>query len=156
MADLKSSAQPAVSDLLQSDESQLYEQLGIRVQAIRRDPSISGSFAPQVTYDAAAMGPLDDLRDFGQRFFERFQGQAYNLICGTGQEDSDERKGVLDAFGIGKEEVAAAIAAVLVAQLAIVPAVASVVAALVVRLCFRPAYGAMCDVWKTKVPAGTS
>ena len=156
MADLMSTAQPAVSDLLQSDEGQLYEQLGIRVQAIRRDPSLSGSFSPAVTYDAAAMGPLDDLRDFGQRFFERFQEQAYNLVCGTGQEDSDERKSVIDAFGISKEAVAAALAGLLVAQLAMAPAVAAVVAALVIRLCFRPAYGAMCDVWKTKVPTGTA
>ena len=156
MADLKSSAQPAVSDLLQSDEDQLYEQLGIRVQAIKRDPSVSGSFAPSVTYEAAAMGPLDDLRDFGKAFFERFQGQAYNLICGSGQEDTDERKDLMKAFGLQKDDVAAAITALLIAQLAMAPAIAPVVAALIVRLCFRPAYGAMCDVWKTKLPAGTS
>lgn len=45
------------------------------------------------------------------------------------------------------------IAGLLVANLAMAPAAATVVAALVLRLFFKPAYGAMCEVWRTKLPA---
>jgi hypothetical protein len=57
----------------------------------------------------------------------------------------------VDAFGIGGEAVATALAAVMVTSLGLAPAVAAVVAALAIKLFFRPAHGAMCDVWKGKL-----
>jgi len=156
MTDLKDLAQSAVETLLQSDEDQLYEELGMRVQAMKRDLAVSASFAPDVTYDAEAMGPLDDLRDFGRIFFNRLNTQAWHLACGTDAEDTEERKELMEAFGVGKEAVAATLAAVLVAQLGLVPAVAAVVAALIIKLFFRNVYGAMCDIWKKKLPEAGS
>jgi hypothetical protein len=54
---------------------------------------------------------------------------------------------VASAFGLGKEDIGAAIAALLVAHLALAPASAAVVAVLIVKLFFRPAVDAMCQVW---------
>jgi hypothetical protein len=147
---LADTAKPVVEDLLQADESQLYEELGIRLQGIRRDPTKAGAFAPDVTYDAEDMGALDDVKAFGKKFFKRVQSQAYDLICGS--EEAEERESMLEAFGAGEGAVAAAVASLLVAQLGLAPAIAAVVAALIIKLVFRSAYDAMCDVWKEKLP----
>jgi hypothetical protein len=155
MTTLQAMARPAVDDLLQASESQLYEELGIRAKAIASDPAASGSFAPDVTFDAAAMGPLDDLRSFGEKFFKRFNAEAYNLVCGEDAEDTEERNALLEAFNLdeGVEgAVTAAMAALLVAHLAIAPAIAAVVAAIIYKLFFRSAHAAMCGVWKEKLP----
>ena len=57
----------------------------------------------------------------------------------------------MKAFSLGKSEVAAALAALLVSQLAIAPAIAAVVAAIAIKLFFAPAHDSMCDVWKGKL-----
>ena len=152
MADIKSQARPAVDALLQNDEDQLYLELGKRLSAIKQDPSLSGSFTPDLPSDVEALGPVDDLKEIARRFFARFNAQAYQLVCGAEAENSEEREQVLNAFGIGQDAVAAAIVGLLVSQLALAPAVAAVVAALIVRLFFRPAYESMCEVWSEKQP----
>ncbi len=152
MSNLSDLARPAIDSLLQSDESQLYEELAIRLKAMGSDPAKSGSFAPAVTYDAATMGFLDDLRDFGKRFMERMNVSFYNLVCGKQGEDVKERKKVAEAFGIGKTEVAAVLAGLLVSEFGLAPAIAAVVASLIIKLFFRNAYEAMCEVWKGKLP----
>ena len=91
-------------------------------------------------------------RDFGRRFFERLMPDAYKLMCGA--EDEEERQEDRRCLlSLGREEVGAVIAGLLVANLAMAPAAATVVAALVLRLFFKPAYGAMCEVWRTRLPA---
>jgi hypothetical protein len=147
MPDLASQAQPAVESLLQSDDDALYVELGRRLKALQDDPAVGGAFDPKLVV-LEAMGPVDDIRDFGKRFFERLNGEAYKLMCSTDAEDTEERKKLLDAFPIGKEAVTAALAAGLVAWVGLAPAIAAVVAAIAMRLFFRAAYGATCDVWK--------
>jgi hypothetical protein len=44
------------------------------------------------------------------------------------------------------------VASLLVAQLGLAPAIAAVVAALIIKHVFSNALGAMCDVWKDKLP----
>lgn len=151
MPSIEDHARTAVEELLQSEENQLYEEIAIRNRAILEDPTVAGQFQPSVTYDAKLMGPMDDLRAFGRKYYQKVSNEAYGLVCGSGQQDSAERKKLLDAFGVGKTEVAAALAALLVAKLAIAPAIAVVLAALIVRIVFKPAHEAMCEVWATKL-----
>ena len=153
MADLEGYAQPAMEKLLQSDPDQLYAELGLRRKAIEDDPSRAGSFDVTVPYDAPFAGPLDVLKEFGQNFFRRFSRDVYGLVCGGDEENAAERQKLVDAFGLGKTTFAAALAALLVSSFGWAPAIAAVVAALVAKLFLRNAYGAMCDVWKTKLPA---
>lgn len=152
MADLATEARPAVDALLKNDEDELYLALGSRLRAIQQEPSLSGTFAPDIPAGLEALGAVDDIKDFGRRFFKRVNSQAYQLICGTGAENTEERERVIDAFGIGEEAVAPAIAALLVVHLGLAPAVAAVVAALIIRLFFRNAFAAMCEVWQEKLP----
>lgn len=153
MIELVDLVRPAVENLLQSEESQLYEELGVRQKAIMIDPAKAGFFEPDLTYDAEEMGSLDDLRDFGRILFEKLNVDAYNLVCGTKTEDSEERRKLLAAFGIDDKVVAAAIAALLITHMAIAPAIAAVVAAIIVKLFFQNTHRAMCEVWKKKLPS---
>ena len=145
-------SEEAVGRLLQSTEGQLYEQLGIRAKALAADPSIAGNFEPNVAYDGIAMGPLDDVRELGQRLFRRWNREAYNLVCGSGVDEASDRQKLLDAFGGGDVAVGAALAGLFVAYLGMAPAVAGIVAALTLKHFFRPAYGEFCGLWLEKLP----
>ena len=151
MSVLSQEAEPAVAQLLESDEAQLYEQLGIRTAAIEQQPEIAGSFAPSVTFDAVAMGPLDSVRELGRRIFRRWESSAYGLACGTGVTDEGDRKSLADAFGVNGTAVAAFMAAMLVSHFGLAPAIAAVVAAIVVKRFFRPAYDEFCAVWGERI-----
>ena len=149
MSDITSLAKPALEKLEESDENQLYQELGVRLKAIASDPALAGSFDPTVTYSAALMGPLDDVKLFGKKFFEKMSREAYGLVCGGGLTDEEQKK-FTEALG-NKIDFGTWLAAILVAHWAIAPAIAAVVAALVVRLFFRPAHSAMCEVWASKL-----
>jgi len=148
----------AVTTLDKLNDDALYAELGGRLRTIGGQPQLSAQFALPVNFQAEAMGPLDDLRAFGRRFFDRVNRQAYQLVCGSDPENTKDREKVAESMGMGKDMFATTLTTLLVAQLGLAPAIAPVVALLIVRLCFKPALGAMCDVWKEKlgaVPAGT-
>lgn len=151
MSKLIEEARPAIKDLLQADDRQLYEILGIRIKGVALDPHKAGNFSPEISHAAESMGALDDIREFGTIFFSRLNRQCYELVCGEDDANSKERQRIASAFGIGETEVGAAIAAAAVTQLGLAPAIAVVVAALIVKLFFRNAHTAMCQVWKKKV-----
>jgi hypothetical protein len=136
--------------LLQASEDQLYVQLGICAKAIAANPAVAGSFEPTVTYDGAAMGPLDDVREFGRRLFRRWNREAWNLACSG--DDKADRKKLLDAFGGGQAAVAATLSGLLVAHLGLAPALAAIIAALALKYFFRPAYEEFCTLWHEKLP----
>ena len=152
MADLRSSSQPAMGKLLQSDPDQLYAELGLRQLAIQADPTQAGMIEPTATFDADFAGPMDVMKEMGQKFFARFSKDAYGLVCGADQENAEQRKSILDALGGGTAAFAAALSAAFVSWFGWAPAIAAVVAALVIRLFFKTGYGAMCDVWKEHLP----
>jgi hypothetical protein len=153
MADLASQAQAAVDTLAAKTDDELYVELGKRLAMNRTDPKKVAEFQPQIPPEFETLGMVADLKALGRNYFSRVNKGAYELMCGSDADDTRERKKLVEAFGIGKEAVAAALAALLVAYLGIAPALAAVVAALVLRLFFRPAYDATCDLWKSKLPA---
>jgi hypothetical protein len=147
MSNLTKQAEPAVKKLLLSDEGQLYEQLGIRAKAIAEDPTKSSSFEPEVIYDQAEMGLKEDVQEFGQRLFRRWNLEAHKLMCGSDPDAQKDREDLANAFGISDVAVAAALSALLVTYLGLAPAIAAVVAALAIKRFFRPAYEEFCVVW---------
>jgi hypothetical protein len=154
MPDLATQAAPAVQSLLGESEDELYLKLAQRMRAMQRNPAVAGSFDPQLP-QLESLGALEDLRTFGASFFARASRDAYQLVCGDAAEDSEERQRIISAFNIGKDAVAGALAAGLIAYLGFAPAIAAVVAALVIRLFYDNAHAATCDLWKTKVEAPT-
>jgi hypothetical protein len=152
MNDIVLQVRPATDQLMREDEDKLYLELGRRLRAMQQVPSLGGSFSPSIDTGLEPLGPAEDLEKFAHRFFDRINIQAYNLVCGKEAEDTEERQRVIDAFDIGKDAVAAAVAGLLIIQIGMAPAIAPVVAAIIIRLFFKPALGAMCDVWKEKLP----
>lgn len=155
MDELTRQAEPAVASLLESDEDQLFEQLGIRAQAIRANPAVSASFQPAVVYEATTMGVMEDVRDLGRRIFRRWNREAHKLVCGGEDMDKEDREKLAAAFGLGDAAVAGVIASLMVSSFGVAPAIATVIAALVIKRFFRPAYDEFCDFWKEKLPAAS-
>lgn len=152
--DLASRALPAVEKLEAATDDKLFLALGARLTINKSDPIGVANFdVDEPEYET--LGMLNDLTVFGRRYFERVNEQCYDLVCGIATEASTERATLLKAFSLGKSEVAAAMAALLVSQLAIAPAIATVVAVIAIKLFFAPAHEAMCEVWKGKLPSKT-
>lgn len=149
MSALDAQANPAVKVLQESDEEQLYEELGIRLRAMEAEPGLAGNFQPAVTYEGTAMGPLDEVRDLGRRIFSRWEKEAYGLVCGDQAADEKDRDKVLGAFGVedASTAVAAAIAAAMVSTFGLAPAIAAVIAALVVKRVMAPTAEEFCRWW---------
>lgn len=152
MSEPTKQTESAVANLLESDEDQLYEQLGIIAKAMGGNPSVSASFQPKVTYSEAVMGPMDDVRDLGKRIFRRWNKEAHKLICGSEEIDEKDREKLKQAFGFGEVTVAGALTGLLVTQFGLAPAIAAVLAALIAKRFFRPAYDEFCEFWKEKLP----
>jgi hypothetical protein len=151
---LAQQAHPVVKSLLKNDEEQLFTELALREKAIQQNPALKTSLDPDVYYDVEHMGPLDDLARFGRVFFNGINRDCYGLVCGAEGENAAERQKFASALHIGPTEAAAVLTGLLVAQLSMAPAIAAVVASIVIKLFFRNALKATCDVWKGHLPAG--
>lgn len=134
----------------EEDES-LIKQVAMRAIAASTNPSVAGTYNPEVTYDFEHAGLTDDLLEIGERIFNRVQGQLRAVVCGKDAEDEDDRKKILEQIGLDDAAIGGAIVAVLVSSFAINPAVAIVVAALIVRRVVKPAARvgreAICEAW---------
>jgi hypothetical protein len=149
MTTLLAAAEPAVDKLLQSDEDDLYEELGIRSRAMVRNLEVSASFSPVITAEeAVAMGPLDEAKKLGKKIFSRWNREAYHLVCGTGAEDEKDRSEIRAAFNIGAKAVATSLSGLLVSMFGLAPAIAAVIAALIIKRFFQGAIDETCAYWK--------
>jgi len=153
MKNLQEAAKPAVEQLLRKDEDQLYKELGMRTKALAQDPYLmTGSFDLEVTYDMAIMGPMDEIRQFGQRLFNRWTVEAHKLLCGAEAEDAEDLEELSEALGVSDVAVATLLAGFLVSYLGIAAALAAVVAALIVKRFFHPTYDEFCKAWTKNLP----
>lgn len=150
MADVMEAARAAVSDLHAMSEDDLYRLVAVRVKAIERDPSTAGSFAPKVRAAEMGIAPAD-LLSFGKTTFARIGVAGHALVCGAGADQGYHLQRLLSTFNTDVNTVTAAVAGLLIAQLAIAPAVASVVATLVIGKVAPSSVDALCRVWSAKV-----
>ena len=147
MTDLKKQAEAAMQNLLQSDEQQLFEELGMRTQAITRDITKAGSFEPQISYAEAEMGLKETLGRIGRRLFRRWNREAYKLLCGDDPDDKEQRTELASAIGISDVAAATALTSALI-YLGAAPALAAIIAAIIVKKFFAPTYQEFCGIWK--------
>jgi hypothetical protein len=151
MSNISEPTSSTVELLLESEESQLYEQLGMRSQAINFDVEKAGSFQPVITYDGAKMGAKEDIRELGQKIFYRWNYEIYSLACGKNAEDQADRKKIFEAIGLGEVALASTVTTVLISSFGIAPPIAIVLAAIITKRFFRPAYEEFCGVWSKYV-----
>jgi|KBSMisStandDraft_5_1062788.scaffolds.fasta_scaffold559134_1 hypothetical protein len=140
-----------ISELLQSDEDQLLEQLGMRSAVVSRDVTRSADFQLSVkAADIAAMGIKDDMKVLGGKIVRRWNRSAYELACGTDPDDSRSREDLQKALGIGEGAAIAALTAGLIG-IGLMAALAPLIATIIVKKFFNPAYGEFCGYWKQKL-----
>jgi hypothetical protein len=140
----------AVEVLLQTEEQQLYEQLGLRSRLVEDDFSISGSITPGLREVDDELVSREDLAELGRRIFTEINVAAWQLLCGEEEADTEERKKLLGAFNVGQTSVAAYLTVGLIG-IGVSPFFAPVVAALAVKLFFKPTYQATCEFWKERL-----
>ena len=140
-----------INELLQSDEDQLLEQLGMRSAVVSRDVARSADFQLSVkAADIAAMGIKDDMKVLGGKILRRWNRSAYELACGTDPDDSKSREDLQKALGIGEGAAIAVLTAGLIG-VGLMAALAPLVATIIVKKFFNPAYGEFCGYWKQKL-----
>ena len=148
----------AANGLLDLEEDQLYELLGLRIRAAEEDVSIQGSFEPQVKY-SEVMGPLDDLKAIGRRMFDRTHIQAYNLMCGTAPADKADRDKIVGALGLSAGAAIVTLSGVLASTFGIGAAFAGILAAIIIKRFAVPTadegYKAMCELWVKHLPSNS-
>ncbi|WFU19936.1 hypothetical protein [Bradyrhizobium sp. CB3481] len=142
-------AQAATDELLEKDEDELFERLAVNLRAIAQEPAQSGKFELNASLDVEKLGPLDGLADLGKRYFQNVEAQIHSVVCGAA--DSQTRAQLANSFGLGREAVAATIAALLVSQVGFAPAVAAVLGTLTIRIFFDPAHKTMCEKWSERI-----
>jgi hypothetical protein len=155
MPDLKESSLHAAQALENADDDDLYRELGLRITAIQRDPTIAGQFAPPRSMVEPMGIALSDMLDVGRRAFGQISKAANALVC------SGMASGNFDAFiaTLGKDRVTAcaALAAVL-GGVGFAPVIAGVVAALAIGKVVPATVDAFCTGWakKADIPAPTA
>lgn len=145
MGALGDEVEPEVGELLLENEDELFEQLGRRAQAIEGPSALDDQFDFDVSFDLS--GASDAFRQLGARIYQRWEREAFGLVCGSGSGDGADREKLADAFGVGGTAVAAMITAGLASAFGLAPAIAAVIAAIVVKRFLQPAYEEFCVVW---------
>lgn len=140
-----------VQRLLQSDEGQLLELLGMRAAVVTRDLPRSAEIQPNVAAaDVKTMGIKDDMKELGGRILKRWNRAAWELVCGDDPDDAKTRGDFKAALGVGEAAAIGALTAGLI-SIGLMAALAPVVAAILVKKFFNPAYGEFCGFWKEKL-----
>lgn len=155
MTDAMDGVKAAIADLHTTDEDDLYRLLALRIKTVERDPSVAGQFAPS-TIAATELGiAMPDLLGFGRRAFQALATAGQSVVCGSDSEAGFHLQRILTGVNMDVGTVTAAIATLLVGQLAIAPAVAGIVAAIVVGKVAPNSLEALCSRWHAKLTPAT-
>ena len=137
------------------DEEGLYRLLGSRMKMLERDPSVAGNFAPAMVAPTELGFSVPDLLNFGRDAFVRIASLGQPLICGTEANQGFYLQRILTTLNTDTATVTAAVATLLIGQLAIAPVIAGVVATIIVGKVAPTSLAALCKTWGDKVsPAG--
>ena len=142
-------------DVDADDEEGLYRLLGARLTMLERDPSIAGDFAPATIAPTELGITVPDLLEFGRAAFVRIASLGQELVCGTEANQGFHLQRLLSVLGTDTATVTAAVATLLIGQLAIAPAIAGVVATIIVGKVAPSSLAALCKAWGAKIePTG--
>lgn len=125
----------AASQTPEAQDNWLLEQLGAEVLANANSHSGYAYFM--------SIRTADDLRRLGKRILHRLERELHALLCGTGDEDKQDR----DDLGIGRDSVIGAITIALTSGLGVAPAIAALVAAIIMRRLAEPTFDEVCTYW---------
>ncbi|NES82004.1 MAG: hypothetical protein F6K10_11690 [Moorea sp. SIO2B7] len=146
-----------VEQVTDVDENKLEAYLGLYVQQQGedwlKDESVDEIDLEMMEVGARAKGVVE----FGKRFAEKFNAEAYDLLCGNPFDDDGETLKKLEySLKEGTNQAAGLIAPLLVAQLGLAPAVAAIIATLVVKKLAKAVGDTICEMWKESLEEGES
>lgn len=90
------------------------------------------------------------MKSFAEKWWAQLEPKLYDLLCNESNPDHDE---FMKALGDGAKILAVALAPVLVAQFAALPAVAIVVATIAAKKIYDSGMEAACKIWKESMEA---
>ena len=155
MTDAMDVVKAAVADLHTTDEDDLYRLLALRIKTVARDPSVAGQFAPSTVAPTELGIAVPDLLAFGRKAFQALATAGQSVICGSNSDAGFHLQRILSGVNMDVTTVTAAIATLLVGQLAIAPAVAGIVAAIVVGKLAPTSLDALCARWQSNLAPAT-
>jgi hypothetical protein len=133
-------------------EEDLYVTLGINQQAVEtaQEENDATKLAKAQQYDTVfsaqdtQMGVLDDLKEFGKRWWVALEPKLHELLCNKKNPEHDK---LMKALADGAKMLAVALAPSLVAP-GVVPAVAVVVATIAAKKIYESGMEVVCQMWK--------
>jgi len=142
-----------VNNLWLKPEEDLYTTLGINQQAVEtaeknndeKQLEKAKQYDTVFSAEETEMGVLDDLKDFGQRWWVKLEPDIYDLLCNKKNPDHDK---FMESLKEGAKTLAVALAPVLVTQVAALPAVAIVVATIAAKKIADSGLEVVCEIWK--------
>jgi GDSL-like Lipase/Acylhydrolase family len=144
--------------LMALDAPLLEAELERRLRLLERDPSQGDrpSMELLIVADGGLESGLTSVGPLARRLLRRWERELYELICGTSDEDTKERRGMLDALKLGEPALIGAMTAWLATGPLAVPAVvAGVLAAILVKRIGGSAQDELCKAWKERLDAAT-
>jgi hypothetical protein len=142
----KTAVVAAAVELSKRDEAALELLLGLRAEAIETDPSLKDNVNLEPKYEAALMGPLDDIKALGRRILKRWNKELHDVVCSSANPDQKDREAILSSLDLGETAVIAAVATALLG-LTVPAAFAAVLAPLIVKRFIWPAKDELCSAW---------
>ena len=144
-----------VEQVTDVDENKLEGYLGLYVQQQGedwlKDESLDEIDSDMMEVGARAGGVVE----FGKRFAEKFNAEAYDLLCGNPFGDDGESLEKLEnALEQGTNQAAGLLAPILIANLGLAPAVAAIIATLVVKKLAKVTGDTICEMWKESLDKG--
>ena len=127
-------------------EEDLLMLLARQEEAIKSDPDLAQDPALDPDYASAGM-PAEALRSLGKKIMRRWNQALFDLVCK--KDDDEDRKKLMDAFGLGETALIGAVASVLLTLTS--PAIAAAAAAVIVKHFILPAGGIVCDAWEEAI-----
>jgi hypothetical protein len=140
-----------VNKLWLKQEEDLYVTLGINQQAVEtaQEENDANKLEKAQQYDTVfsaqdtQMGVLDDLKEFGRRWWATLEPKLYDLLCNKKNPQHDE---FMQALAEGAKMLAVALAPALVAP-GVVPAVAVVIATIAAKKIYESGMETACQMW---------
>jgi len=148
-----------VNRLWLQPEEDLYTTLGINQQAVEtaEENNDTAKLQKAEQYDTVfsaadtEMGVLDDLKEFGKKWWSELEPRIFDLLCNNKNPQHDD---LMKALGDGAKLLAIALAPALVAQAAALPAVAIVIATIAAKKIADAGLEAACKHWQESMEAG--
>ncbi len=155
-----------IPKLIELDEDTLKAQLAIQEQEIANDAtprSASSLDSLEAALIATPRGGFDqDTIKVGDRFFQKLNVKAYQLMCSDLFADQELKQKIQDTYKENSDKAAVLLAPVLSSHLGLASSVAVLLAVLIIKTLSSATLGissatsdTICELWKTQVDEPT-